>query len=175
MAKLKDTTLSTPKKKNGRPLLYKEDYVRQARIACEELGATDKKLAKLFGVSVDSIHDWKIRYPEFKQAIIEGKDVFNTATAETCNLKRITGYDYKEVVSEPDPLAQGKMKVVKITKKHIPSDPTSTIFFLKNRDPRRWRDAVSSDVRLTGGVNVSPEITEKLTEIYNAGKTDAGE
>ena len=135
------------KKKGGRPSEYKPDYARQANVACSEMGATDVKLAKLFGVSKQTINQWKQDHAEFKRAVVEGKDIFNSATAETCLLKRVTGYDYKETTMEPD--KYGKLAVTKIVKKHIPSDPTSTIFFLKNRDPERWRDVKTIDGKIT--------------------------
>lgn len=141
------------KKKNGRPSEYKEDYARQAHVVCSEMGATDLKLAKLFGVTRPTISQWKQDHPEFKKAIVEGKDIFNSATAETCLLKRVTGYDFKETTLEPD--IEGKLSVSKIVKKHIPSDPTSTIFFLKNRNPERWRDTKNIDAKIEGDVDIN--------------------
>lgn len=169
----KEKNLILPQKPTGRPPVYSDTFVEQARVACSDLGATDIKLAKMFGVSKNCIYDWKRKHPDFKQAIQDGKDQYDLSTARECLLKRIKGYDYKETTMEPD--KEGKLSIVKVVKKHIPADPTSTIFFLKNRDPRRWRDATSTDVTVKGAVEVSsPEISEKLKDIYSGVQKTGG-
>ena len=50
--------------------------------------------------------------------------------------KRATGIEVTEVEVRDD----GKKKVKRVTKKHIPPDPTAQIFWLKNRQPELWRD-----------------------------------
>ena len=66
------------KPKVGPPFKFKKEYVEQARVACEEMGATDSRLAKLFGVEIRTIYRWKRDYPKFKKAVVEGKDTFDT-------------------------------------------------------------------------------------------------
>ena len=154
------------KKTPGRKPMYRETFCAQAEAACAEMGATNEKLGKLFGVDTRIIVTWMGKYPEFGAAVRRGKDVYNIKTAEDCLNKRIEGYRYPEKTTEID--GNGKIVSTKTTTKHQPPDTTSIIFFLKNRDPKRWRDSTSTDVTVKGAVEVtSPEISEKLKEIYS--------
>jgi len=124
----------------GRPTDYQEQFVDMAYVACKEGGFTDVKLAKLFNVSKSTIANWKNEYPEFLDSIKKGKDEFNLADAEDSQLKLVKGHYYYEITKEPTVLDDKKLVVTKKVRKYIPPNPTSLIFFLKNRDPERWRD-----------------------------------
>ena len=50
------------------------------------------------------------------------------------------GYEFEEVHREVNQTSRGNKTVIKKLKKHIPPDVTAQIFWLKNRDPERWRD-----------------------------------
>lgn len=50
--------------------------------------------------------------------------------------KRATGFEYNEVELKTD----DKTKSKRVTKKLVAPDPTSAIFWLKNRQPKLWRD-----------------------------------
>lgn len=128
-----------PQKKRkymGRPTLWKEDYIDQAFIACSEMGATEKQLAKLFKTNSMTLHVWKKKYEAFADAVRRGKDIFDTANVESNLLKRASGYKYKEKTIERGP--DGTKR--KVTIKHMAPDITAIIFWLKNRSAGRWRD-----------------------------------
>jgi len=128
-----------PKQKNnkaGRPREFKEEYIRQARIAFGE-GFTDLKFCELIAISRDSLIRWRREYPEFGKAVQEGKDEFDTDKVEKSLFKRATGYHYTETIREPD--VNGKLQVVKTISKHV-ADTTAMIFWLKNRRRDRWKD-----------------------------------
>ena len=71
------------KKKNagGRPPLYSNGFAPIAYKICL-LGATLERLADLFGVSVETLYKWRDKYPEFSEALRQGKDM---ADAEVAN------------------------------------------------------------------------------------------
>ena len=71
----------------GRPTDYDDSYVHMAYVACVEGGFTDLKLGKLFKVTKQTIYNWQRAHPEFKAAIIEGKDEFDVMHAEQSLLK----------------------------------------------------------------------------------------
>src|SRR5690606_21525869 len=67
-----DKNTDKPKRKVGRPSLYRPEYAEQARKLCL-LGATDKQLADFFNVTEQTINGWKIDFPEFFESLRAGK------------------------------------------------------------------------------------------------------
>lgn len=118
----------------ARPTDYRQEYAEQAHKLCL-LGFTDKQLAAFFDVNESTINRWKQKYPEFCKSIKSGKVVADAQVAESL-FKRATGIEVTEVEVRDD----GKKKVKRVTRKHIPPDPTAQIFWLKNRQPELWRD-----------------------------------
>ena len=118
----------------ARPTDYRQEYAEQARKLCL-LGFTDKQLAVFFGVNESTINRWKDKYPEFCKSIKSGKVIADAQVSESL-FNRATGIEVTEVEVRDD----GKKKVKRVTKKHIPPDPTAQIFWLKNRQPELWRD-----------------------------------
>jgi hypothetical protein len=59
--------LSMKKQHGGRPNKFKPAYIQQARKLCE-FGHTDSKLAEFFGVHLQTINNWKVKYPQFLYA-----------------------------------------------------------------------------------------------------------
>ena len=149
----KKSAETKPKKKKhpgGRPTKYKPENAEQAyKLVCE--GFTDKKIADFFKVGEKTVNNWKKKHPEFLQSLKRGKDEFDSDVIEKSLVKRASGYQYKEVTKaiskEPDPNT-GKVKIVTIKEvtKEVAPDPTSMIFWLKNRRPDRWRDKQSIEV-----------------------------
>lgn len=121
----------------GQPTLYKPEHVQQAYEWCQKFPLTNKDLAKLFDVAEDTIYEWKKRHPEFSEAINRGKSE-KDVTVERSLYERATGYSHPE---EKIFVNQGEV-IRAETVKHYPPDPTSMIFWLKNRQPEQWRDKV---------------------------------
>ena len=148
------------KKKAGRKSLYKPEFNDQVYKLCL-LCATDEEIADFFNVSVSTINKWKLYYPEFSKSIKKGKVIADAEVAESL-YKRATGYEYKEVKSVPavernnkdgedKKVTDNKKLIVKeVNIKHIPPDPTSMFYWLKNRRPKEWRDKREVDVTTNG-------------------------
>lgn len=126
----------------GRPTKYKKEYARQAEKICL-LGATDEFLADYFEVDVSTIGNWKNAHPEFIEAIKKGKQQSDLAVSESL-YGRAIGYSHPE---EKVFNNQGEI-VTHNTIKHYPPDPTAAIFWLKNRQPKLWRDRQEVDQRV---------------------------
>jgi hypothetical protein len=58
----------------GRPNKFKPEYIEQARKLCQ-FGHTDPELAEFFGVHLQTINNWKAKYPEFLHAARSGNVV----------------------------------------------------------------------------------------------------
>lgn len=148
--------MAKAKKKNpgGQPTKFRKEFINQAYHICAETGATDKQLAKIFKVSEATINNWKKDQPEFLESLKKGKDLYDSKTVEACLLKRAKGFRYVETTREPaqaaDPeTGKAKMVVTKRVSKLVVSDITAMIFWLKNRNPQRWKDIKRTE--WTGG------------------------
>ena len=85
------------------------------------------------------LYRWKNAQPAFCDAIKRGRDRYDNEVVETALRQRAAGYDYQEeVMTREGPSV--------ITKRFHGSD-TAAIFWLKNRQPKRWRDRVEPEVR----------------------------
>ena len=137
------------KSKVGRPSKYDETFNEQVYKYCL-LGATDIELSKLFNTCEKTINTWKRTYPEFLQSIRAGKEIADAEVAEKL-FKRATGYKFTETHFEKidskgnleileDKMIQTELYKKKLIVKELAPDPTAQIFWLKNRQPKSWRD-----------------------------------
>ena len=149
MARLKYNHTKESKKKIGlKASKYSGVFANQAFIVCRDMGATNEQLAELFNVSTITIHNWKHTYPEFINAVKEGRYAFDTKKVERACLDRALGYEYEEVRTEQITIKSGKGKkrvgipgIKKtITTKKIQPDPTLIMFWLQNRQPETWKN-----------------------------------
>lgn len=151
---------------------YDDDYPRMAKIACAEGGFTDQKLAHLFDVAKSTINEWKKNHPEFKAALKEGKDFFDTEVVEKAFLKRCTGFAYNETTREPQitKVLKGdgteeekyKMVVTKRVRKMVVPDAKGCMDWLTNRAPDRWKKSKHVEITGQGG---GPIRTESMVAV----------
>lgn len=130
----------------ARPTDFREEYVDQAYKLCL-LGAIDRDMADFFGVSVTTFRRWARRFPLLRDALKQGKAHADSIIAEKL-FQRAKGYEHPE---DKIFLHEG-VPVIVPTTKHYPPDTTAAIFWLKNRQPDKWRDRknveLSTDVIL---------------------------
>lgn len=111
------------------------------------LGLTDKQVGKVLDVGEGTVISWK-KDKKFADALKKGKQVPDKEV-EVSLYKRATGYSYSDVDIR---VVGGRIVKTAITK-HCPPDPTSMIFWLKNRKREEWRDRQDLAV---GGVDNQP-------------------
>lgn len=151
---------------HGRPTDYKSEYDQQAYKLCL-LSATDREIADFFGVQEQTLNNWKGIYPSFFESLKEGKQKADSQVADRL-YQRAMGYEHAE---DEIFMHKGKPVIVK-TMKYYPPDPTSAIFWLKNRQPQKWRD--KREVEQTTTIDLSlltpdeldlvTSLTEKLEQ-----------
>jgi hypothetical protein len=118
----------------ARPSKYDPAFPEQARKLCL-LGATDLEIADFFEVSVASLYRWKNEHPEFCEALKEGKAEADKRVEESL-YQRALGYSHEAVKI----FNNGGEIITANYREHYPPDTTAAIFWLKNRQPERWRD-----------------------------------
>jgi len=100
-------------------------------------GATDKEVWERLGISENSFYEYKKRFSEFSESIKENKEIVD-AKVESALLKRALGYEYDEITKERKD--DGELVVTKTVRKQVVPDTKAQIFWLKNREPSKWRE-----------------------------------
>lgn len=137
-------------KKTGRPDLYEpaKHLPELERILSE--GKTMSEAAKEIGVALSTLYLWMAKDPALSEALKKTRAVVDEKV-EASLFQRAMGYSHPDVhISN----YQGEITVTPITK-HYPPDTTAMIFWLKNRQPKQWRDRVDADVKLEAGDTLS--------------------
>lgn len=143
-----------------RPTDYRDEYAEQAEKLCK-LGATDAELADFFEVCEATINNWKLAHAEFLESVKRGKVEADANVAERL-YQRALGYEHPDVhVSN----YQGEVTLTPITKCY-PPEATAAIFWLKNRQPKKWRDRSQTEISgIDGGPLRFAAVDELFTKI----------
>ena len=134
----------------GRPTKFNQELLRAVELLAKK-GATDQEIAYAFGVTQQTIDNWKKKHPEFFGSVKDWKAKAD-AKVERSLYERARGYSHK---AEKIQIHAETGKVTRVeTIEHYPPDPTSMIFWLKNRKAKDWRDKIEHDhnVRQTPAV-----------------------
>lgn len=105
-----------------------EDWARQ--------GLTDEQIAENMGISRGTLYNWCNKHFDILNTLKKGKDVIDIQV-ENALLKRALGYTTTETKVKKE---FGEITEEITITKEIPPDPTSAIFWLKNRRPEQWRE-----------------------------------
>lgn len=143
--------MSEKKSGAGRPTKYNPELNETVTNYCL-LGATDEDLARFLSVDVSTIHRWKNEHQEFCDAIKRGKEDADAQVVRSL-YKRALGYEYVEVKKET---SDNGVKDTKTTRVIVP-DTTAQIFWLKNRQPKLWRDKQELDHTSSDGSMSAPK------------------
>lgn len=140
-----------PKKKRGRPSLYKPEYAKQAK-ELALLGLIDEEMAGVFGISVSKFNEWKKQHPEFMESLKEGKVIADAKVSQAL-FHRACGYFHDDVhISN----YQGQITITPITK-HYPPDTAAAFIWLKNRQGKLWKD--KTDDASKGGTDLAEALS----------------
>ena len=150
------------KKKRGRKSEYRIEYADQALKLCL-LGATDKELSEFFSVSEQTLIKWKKDYPEFLESLKKGKNIADANVASRL-YNRAIGYNCKATKFAT---SNGKITDSKEFIEHYPPDTTAAIFWLKNRQPEKWRDKKEVDANVNLGDELESLTDEQLQAIID--------
>ena len=111
-------SVAEQKKKRGQP--SKKDTIPTHQLkALYQQGMTDRQVADFFEVTEQTINNWKKTDTNFFESLKDWKD---------------------EADQEIEMSLYQRAKGGTFGKNDYPPDPTSIIFWLKNRKPKQWRD-----------------------------------
>jgi hypothetical protein len=126
-------------------------------------------LTELLDVSLSAIEKWKRQREDFRNALKVGKAEADSRV-ERSLYERANGYSYDAVkIFMP---AGAKKPVYAPYVEHVPPDPTSMIFWLKNRDPERWRDVQQLEHSLGKYIVSDKPMTEEQWALERADVID---
>ena len=147
---------------------FKDNYIREANIAARA-GMNENEIAGLFGITTKGMQLWKYQFPEFKQALEEGKALWDNRI-EASFAQVAMGYEIeaeKIFMTKDGDIVRAKYV------KHYPPNHVAAAIWLSNRRPERWsKKALEGDVNnVTVNVTVDQvraSIDEKLSRLANA-------
>jgi pyrroloquinoline quinone (PQQ) biosynthesis protein C len=162
--------------KRGRKSGFSEAL--QSRIvALVEEGKTLEQVGEVVGVSRQTIYNWLGQHKDLLYAVREARQVADELV-EAALFSRALGYSHpEEKLFAHEGLVVDRQSVTK----HYPPDTTAAMFWLRNRQPDRWKEKTEGDVNVNQTVNVGTmtdgELDAKLAALMAkaAPKTTEGE
>lgn len=145
----------------GRPTKYKDEYNEQAYKLCL-LGATDKELANFFSIKESTLNLWK-KHEEFMESLKRGKEEADATVAQKL-YHRAIGYNCKATKFAT---YEGRITDSEEYTEHHPPDTTAAIFWLKNRQPTKWRDKQEIEQNTKLSIDLSGLTDEELERIID--------
>ena len=143
--------MAEEKNKGGRPSKldeFTEFDFRQVEILAS-YGLTDSQMAAAFSVSEVTWNAWKKKNEKFLKSLKKGKEAADEMVLRSL-YHRACGFSHPEDKIFND---NGKPLIVSTIKRYPPA-PTSMIFWLKNRQPEKWRDKQDLDLKLPKAIRV---------------------
>lgn len=145
--------------KRGRPTKFNESLKSKITQLIEQ-GKTERQIAHIIGISPTTLKNWKGSHPDFLTAVRESRAIADELVEASLYHKAI-GYRHEAVK-----IMQHEGQI--ITKnyiEHYPPDTGAAQFWLKNRQPDKWRD--KSEIEHSGGIkNLSDdEMDKRIAEL----------
>lgn len=153
-------------KRKRRSVSYKDWITKEGLLKIEGWardGLINEQIAHNIGIAEGTLYDWQNKYPEIAESLKRGKEVVDVQV-ENALLKRALGYEYEETkqIIEVDEKG-GERKRQEKVKKRIRPDVTAQIFWLKNRNPDKWRDR--KETNISGNITSNPMSELSVNEL----------
>lgn len=125
-------------------------------------GLTQEQIANNLDINPETLIEYKKKYIEFSNAIKKGQEVVDFEV-ENALLKSALGYTV--TLNEQKVTKDGDV-VDTVKEVHMPPNPTSIIFWLKNRKKKQWRDRVLEE-GTQEEINKVKELLDKIDSEAN--------
>lgn len=133
-------------------------------------GLIELDIAHNLGINVATLQRYKTEHSNLYDALKKGKEVVDI-TVVNALYKRTQGYRYDEVTQESMPIYEDgnitgyEMRETKRVTKEVLPDPTSMIFWLKNRCKDQWRDKREVENTLEVRVPMIEEVKDTFKQM----------
>jgi len=136
--------------RNNKYPTHVEPFLDAISAMCRD-GLIEEEICKRLDVGVSTFGEYKLEYPALVEALKNGKAIADY-NVENSLYSRAMGYEVLETTKEmPELTVLGgeagiqnikfpELVITKEVTKELPPDPTSMIFWLKNRRPDKFRD-----------------------------------
>lgn len=117
------------------------------------LGATEERLAEMFGVTKKTIFNWMHRNPAFREAYENGRAKADAEIAYSL-YHRAKGFEHDDIELKVVSLGDGMgSEVQQIPVRRIyPPDTTAVRYWLNNRNPAKWADKKEGEGNTTNNI-----------------------
>ena len=155
-------TLGAPKKYDPKTFPRTAGFLAQR-------GAILSEIADCFEVTTRTLSNWLNKYPELRDAVDAGNDVFNSRV-ERALAERAIGfyadqYTWRETTKEAQRHGAPRFELVPTARQYYPPDVTAGIYFTKNRMPEKWRDVQRREVKATT-LKSADELRQQLAKEF---------
>lgn len=118
---------------------YNKTMVDSLLAAAEmaRVGYTDEAVADFIGCTRRSVMNWRDKHDEFREALLDIRTPVDQQVEHSL-FQLAVGFETTETKVTRN--ADGEILKTEETTKTVAPNPTSCIFWLKNRDRERWRD-----------------------------------
>jgi hypothetical protein len=143
------------------------DKIRETILRLIKEGKTEIEISKEIGVCRKTLNNWKGEHADLLKAVHEAR-LIPDQLVEVSLFQRALGYSHPEekIIQTRD----GGLETVTVTKHH-PPDTTAAIFWLRNRQKKRWSEKNESDVTVNNNIagsltddQLDAKIAEKLAK-----------
>lgn len=108
--------------------------------------STEKQIAKMLGISARSWENYKVKYPELREALANSKQELIVELKNKMKQKAL-GFEYKEVKKQITEVNGERRTVIKEYTRYAQPDLGAMHLLLKNLDPS-WRNDDMTTVEL---------------------------
>lgn len=149
-------------KKGGRPTKYHKSFDRIAYELCRRHGYTNEKLADVLGIGLTTLKEWERRHKGFQAAVRQGKDEFDCEQVESALLKRAKGFVRRKLIKRTYFKRGRERTETREVLEEVAGNVEAERFWLKNRNPQRWKETISAEVMTKSAQDLAQEINDML-------------
>ena len=133
-------------------------------------GLNDEQIADKIGICADTLYTWQKQYPEFSEAIKEGKApvdievenaLLKSALGFRVTVKKPIKLKTKRQLKDKGTIEEERVEIVE-EEIYVPPQTVAQVFWLKNRRPDKWRDKPADVASGASDTSVYDALTASL-------------